>query len=145
MLSQVKALLYDREVTLVKHIDSDITIGFGENRLWVATPWRLEKEGVIVIGSGNLVDRLSHEDYRDDYDECLKVIASYVSGKSVEVEFTDFNELIIQFSSGYTFHSFQDYGDDAENFQLYVHDHRYLVYPDHVEKERDLWFGFNKQ
>lgn len=136
MLDQVTGYLSNARITDVSHIDSDITFQLGENKLWVATSWRLEKECKIVVGSDNLVEYLSHEDYRDDYDSAINFIKDGLCDSTlVEVSYSDWNELIVKLSSGYSFRSFQAYGDDAENFQLYIQKKRYLVYPNKVDIE----------
>lgn len=135
MLSTIKGLLSGQKVSSVRHIESDITIVLGDVRLWVDSPWRLEREGAVVVGSGNLVETLSHEDYKADYDDWITVVERHASGSISDVEFSELNEITFRLSSGHTLRTFQDYGDDAENFQLYVPGKRYLVYPHGVEVE----------
>ena len=53
----------------------------------------------------------------------------------INVNYSDWNELILELSSGYIFRSFQSYGEDAENFQLCIQKKRFLVYPNKVELE----------
>ena len=139
MLNQVTKYLSNSLVTDVSHIDSDISIKLGEIKLWVTTPWRLEKEGRIVIGNDNLVELLYHEDYKYDYDTSVTFIKNSLKHTViVDVNYTDYNELILNFNNGYTFRSFQTNGneeDDADNFQLYLSKQRYLVMPNKVELE----------
>ena len=136
MLNQVTEHLQGSQITDVSHIKSDITLAIGDVRLWVDTPWRIEREGVIWLGNDNLVEWLSHEDYRDDYEEAVGLIREQLTEATIaEVRYTDFNEPILQLDNGCVLRSFQTYGDDAENFQLYVGKRRYLVYPDRVDLE----------
>lgn len=139
MLNQVTDYLSNALITDVSHIESDITLKLGKIKLWVHTPWRLEKQGRIVIGNDNLVELLYHEDYKYDYETSLAFIKdSLKDAIIVEVKYSDFNELILKFSNGYTFRSFQTNGDDdddADNFQLYLSKQRFLVYPKKVELE----------
>lgn len=146
MLDQVTGYLADSRITDVSHIKSDIALVLGENRLWIDTPWRLERNGRIVIGNDNLVELLYHEDYKFDYESSVAFIKDCLKGAViVEVNYSDFNELILQLSNGYRFRSFQTFGDDedeVENFQLTISKKRYLVYPKKIEIE-DLG-GFYK-
>lgn len=136
MLEQVTALLSHAQISDVTHNDSDISLQLGEQKLWISTPWRIEKERTILIGNDNLLEYLSHEDYKDDYDEALDFIKESLKGSTiVEIAYSDFSELILKLSNGHIFRSFQSYGDDAENFQLYVEKKRFLVYPDKVDVE----------
>ena len=139
MLNQVTDYLTNALVTDVSHIQSDISIKLGEIKIWVHTPWRLEKEGRIVIGNDNLVELLEHEDYKYDYETSVAFIKDGLKDAViVEVNYSNFNELNLKFSNGYTFRSFQTYGeedDDFDNFQLYLSKQRYLVYPEKVELE----------
>lgn len=138
-LNQVTEYITNSLVTDIYHIDSDISIILGEIKLWVSTPWRLEKENRIVIGSENLVELLYHEDYKYDYDTSVTFIMDCLKHTIiVDVNYTDYNELIISFNNGYTFRSFQTHGNeeaDADNFQLYLSKQRYLVMPNKVELE----------
>ncbi len=144
MLKQVTDYLLKKQITHVSHIDTDITIKLGENRLWVTTSWRLEKEATIVIGNDNLVELLYHEDYKEEYQSSLDFIKNCLCNTTiVEVKYSDWNELILKLSNGYTFRTFQSYGDDAENFQLYIPQQRFLVYTNKVDLE-DLG-QFNKR
>ena len=139
MLDQVTNFLLNAVITDVTHTESHITLQLGENKLWVHTAWRLEREGRIVVGNDNLVELLYHEDYKYDCDlmkafikDCLK------DATIVDVKYTEFNELILTTSNSFTFRSFQTNGDDeddADNFQLYIPKKRYLVYPTKVELE----------
>lgn len=135
MLDKIHEQLNGRKVEAVKHIDSDITLVFEDCRLWVSTPWRLEKDGEVIVGSGNLVEALSHEDYQADYEDYLELAQSHILDATISLQFSDYCELIIPLSTGYTFRTFQDYGDDAENFQFYTDRGRYLVYPNKVDFE----------
>ncbi|KAA3624004.1 MAG: hypothetical protein DWQ02_23765 [Bacteroidetes bacterium] len=139
MLDQVTGYLSNVLITDVSHIDSDITLKLGEIKLWVHTSWRLEKEGRIVIGNDNLVELLYHEDYKFDYDASKVFIKDCLKGATIiDVKYSDFNELILLISNGFTFRSFQTNGDeedDADNFQLYLSKQRFLVYPTKVELE----------
>ena len=136
MLDQVTDYLSNARITDVSHIDSDITFQLGEIKLWVATAWRLEKEGAIVVGKDNLHENLSHEDYRDEYDSLKEFIKTCIQEATiVEVNYSAFNEFILSLSTGYIFRSFQTNGEDAENCQLYVGKQRYLVYPQRVDLE----------
>ncbi len=140
MLNQVTDYLSNSIVSDVSHTDSDISIILGEIKLWVTTPWRIEKEGRIVIGNDNLVDLLYHEDYKYDYDTSLAFIKDCLwDATIVDVGYSNFNELTLTFSNGYTFRPFQTNGqeeDDADNFQLYIPNRkRFLVCPNKVELE----------
>ena len=139
MLNQVTDYLSKARITDVSHIKSDISLVLGEIKLWVHTPWRLEREGRIVIGNDNLVELLYHEDYKYDYELSVAFIKDCLNGAIIEdVKYSDFNELILKISNGFTFRSFQTNGDDeddVDNFQLYLSKQRYLVYPKKVELE----------
>ena len=139
MLEQVTGHLSNTLITDVTHIKSDITLKLGEIKLWVHTAWRLEKEGRIVVGNDNLVELLYHPDYEYDYELMVAFIKDCIKGVTIEeVKYTEFNELILTISDGFTFRSFQTNGDDeddADNFQLYIAKQRYLVYPKKVELE----------
>lgn len=135
MLDEIKKLLNGSEVVSVKHLEADITIVFEGMRLWVDSSWRIENRDEIILGSGNLLEYLSHEDYRDNYEEAVEQIRGLISGRISEVEFVLYNDLVLKFESGYVFRTFQDYGNDAENFQLYQTNRRLLVTPQGVEIE----------
>lgn len=136
MLNQVTAYLSHAQITDVSHNDSDISLQLGAHKLWVSTPWRIEKERTILMGNDNLLEYLSHDDYKDDYEEALDFIKENLIGSTiVEVAYSDFSELILKLSNGHNFRSFQSYGDDAENFQLYIEKKRLLVYLDRVDVE----------
>ncbi|MEL6257023.1 MAG: hypothetical protein AAFR87_33825 [Bacteroidota bacterium] len=136
MLEQVTTYISNSQITDVSHINSDITIELGEIKVWISSSWRLESEGTIRIGNDNLVESLSHEDYKEDYNESVAFVKECLYNSTIiEVKYSDFQELTLTLSSGFTFRSFQAYGNDAENFQLYTTKQRYLVYPDKVELE----------
>lgn len=139
MLSQITDYLTKGTITQVRHIDSDITIVMDEIKLWVTTPWRLENEGRVVMGNDNLVELLVHEDYKDDYQDCVTFISKSLNGTSItKVSYTPYNELILKFSNGITFRSFQTNGseeDDADSFQLYIPKKRYIATPGGIELE----------
>ena len=136
MLNQVTNYLSKALITNVSHLEADITLELGENKLWVASSWRLEKEGIIVIGNELLVEMLSHVDLKEDYHSFLGFIKNHLNNSTiVNVTYSDFNELILKLSNGFTFRTFQAYGDSAENFQLYIPKKRFLVYTNRVELE----------
>ena len=139
MLNQVTNYLSNSLITDIRHIDSDISLVLEKIKLWVHTPWRLEKDKRIVIGNDNLVELLYHEDYKFDYEEAKVFIKDCINHATiVEVNYSEFNELVLELSNGFTFRSFQTNGakeDDVENFQLYLSKQRFLVYPAKVELE----------
>ena len=136
-MNEVSQYLLNARITDVSHIKSDIALVLGEHRLWLDTAWRIEKEGRIVIGNDNLVELLSHEDYKFDYEDAVVIIKECLKDSVItELRYSDFNELILRLSNGHTFRSFQTFGDDedeVENFQLTIAKQRYLVYPKKVE------------
>ena len=67
------------------------------------------------------------------------MISDALKGSTITaISFSQFNELTLEFSAGYTFRSFQTNGneeDDADSFQLYIPKQRYIATPGGIELE----------
>jgi len=136
MKNEVLALFRGACVESISLESYGIVIQLTTARLWVDSPWRLEREGSIFLGSGNLEEFLSHEDYASDYEDAEQEIRETLSGIISDALFHDYNEICLHFENGTLFRTFQNYGPDAENFQLTTSEGRFLVNPDGIEFER---------
>lgn len=134
-LDDFVAVLRDASITSTSLKPSGLVLQLESSSLWIDSPWRLEKDGEILLGTGNLEEYRSHEDYAMNLEEAEQEIQDAIVGRIVAVDFLDFQDLRLDFDNGIRLRCFQDYGPDAENFQLTTEGGRFLVYPDFVQFE----------